>query len=198
MMSKGKFWSAMKKLLGGNICGLNAKEGTVVAGLFTLISSIMHMIFEIGNLRYLVTVINATALEDEKKAFLQMFNFNCTLMITLIGVGIIAVFGLFLSVWREIFWGVGIYVVWIFLYEFGQLFLLIFEGHIHYHYLRAMKILHWAGLAMESIIQCYWLIFLIRHTIELYKVSRMAKDPSKLKRILPPKLKFGTVMEMGV
>ncbi|XP_051900714.1 transmembrane protein 217-like [Pristis pectinata] len=115
----GKSLDHIKKLLGGNICGLSAKEGTFVAGLFTLTTLILHMIFEVA--MFVITSCGQTAPIPRLKRKLIC---NYVVSTGLISAGIIAVFNLFLSVWKEILWGVGGYIIWIFLYEIGQICLL--------------------------------------------------------------------------
>ncbi|XP_051900713.1 transmembrane protein 217-like [Pristis pectinata] len=198
MINIRTFWTGIKRLLGGTICGLSAKEGTIVAGMFTLITSTLHIIFESGNLRFYNTVVNLTSSEAVNSAFFKTLDLYCYMSIGLISAGIIAVFVLFLSVWKELFWGVGGYIIWIFLYEIAHISLLVLSLPNSAYFPKSMYALECTGLVLRILMQTYWLFFLTRHMMELYRFNRRAEDPSKSKKKVPPKLKFGTVVEMGV
>ncbi|XP_072113335.1 transmembrane protein 217-like [Mobula birostris] len=198
MINIRTFWNGIKRLLGGNVCGLSAKEGTIVAGMFTLITSTIHLIFESGNLRYYIALTNLTSSEVDGSAFIMSFELYCYITMGLIGAGIFAVFILFLCIWKKIFWGVAGYIVWIFLYEIGHICLLVVSFPNHKNLIKTMYVLECFGLVFRILLQIYWLFFLTRHMVELYRIRRMAEDPSKIKKKAPPKLKFGNVVEMGV
>ncbi|XP_059831201.1 transmembrane protein 217-like [Hypanus sabinus] len=197
MINIRTFWNGIKRLLGGNVCGLSAKEGTIVAGMFTLIISTIHLIFESGNLRYYTVLSNFTSSEADLKAFLITFELYCYVTMGLIGASIFAVFVLFLCIWKKIFWGVAGYIIWIFLYEIGHICLLVSFPN-NENLIKNMYALECFGLVFRLLLQIYWLFFLTRHVMELYRIRRMADDPSKIKKKVPPKLKFGNVVEMRV
>ncbi|XP_069776068.1 transmembrane protein 217-like isoform X2 [Narcine bancroftii] len=197
-MNIHNFWSGCRRALVGNICGLSAKEGTIVSGLFMLVSSILQIIFESGNLHHYSLIVNLNESDTKANESPHQFHVHCIASITLLVAGIIAVCVLFLSVWKKIFWGVGGYIIWIFLYEFGHIFLFIFSIPEYTDLLKTIYALECSGMVLRIIAQTYWLFFLIRHTVELYHFSRRAKELSKAKQKSPQKLKFGKVVEMRV
>ncbi|XP_032872793.1 transmembrane protein 217 [Amblyraja radiata] len=195
-MNLHKVWFGCKRLIRGNVCGLSAKEGTIVAGLFTLVTSIMHLIFESGNLR-LYKLTNYTS-SNEKVSFYVTLHQFCLTSIGLVTVGIFAVFALFLSIWKEVYWGIAGYIVWIVFFELGQMFLLIFFMPKHESFPKTMNAMESTGMVLRCIVEVYWIIFLTRYTLELYRFQQRVDDTVKVKQKGSQRLKFGSVVEMGV
>uniref|UniRef100_UPI00398EC5F4 transmembrane protein 217-like n=1 Tax=Pristiophorus japonicus TaxID=55135 RepID=UPI00398EC5F4 len=187
-----KLRAKLRKLPGGKLCGLNAKDGTILAGLFMLMISIMHIIFEVGHLMRFQLIIASNSTIGE------MHSFNvekyCITSITFVSMTMIAVFLLFISVWKEFVWGVGGYIVWIIVFEVTQIFILSFSVPYPYEPLRSMRALELFGLIMRLISHVFWMIFVSSHTIELSKISKTTSEQKKSKQPMPPKLKFAKDM----
>ncbi|XP_055486946.1 transmembrane protein 217-like [Leucoraja erinacea] len=197
-MNLHKVWFGCKRLICGNVCGLSAKEGTIVAGLFTLVTSTLHLIFESGNLRmYKLTNHTAITSDDKLSFHLTLHQFSLT-SISLVTVGIFAVFALFLSVWKEVYWGIAGYIVWIVFFELGQVFLLIFFMPKHENFPMNINAMESTGMALRCMVEAYWIIFLTRYTLELYRFQQRVDDSVKVKQKASQRLKFGSVVEMGV
>ncbi|XP_072349639.1 transmembrane protein 217-like [Scyliorhinus torazame] len=192
MLNIRSLCSRLKKLLSGDVCGLNAKEGTIVAGLFMLMVSIMQLIFEAGHFRYLKAHFRST-----DNDYSNLFAF-CIGTITFTCLTIIAVILLFLFIWKELFWGVAGYITWIFLYEISKICFLSILMPGNSGLPSSVKALEWFGLTMRLLSHIFWMLFVTAYAIELYKISRNTDDSSKNKRKTPPKLKFAKVKELGV
>ncbi|XP_038642967.1 transmembrane protein 217-like [Scyliorhinus canicula] len=194
MLNIRNVFSRLKKLFSGDVCGLNAKEGTIVAGLFMLMVSIMQLIFEAGHFRYL-TPLDTFGSGDNEDSNLYAF---CIGSIIFTCLTIIAVILLFLFIWKEIFWGVAGYITWIFLYEISKICFLSVLMPVNSGLPSSVQALEWFGLTMRLLAHIFWMVFVTAYAIELYKISRNTDDSSKTKRKTPPKLKFAKVKEMGV
>ncbi|XP_067879691.1 transmembrane protein 217-like [Heterodontus francisci] len=196
MLTFHSFRVKLKRLVAGEVCGLNAKEGTIVAGLFMLMVSIMQLIFEVGHLRHFKTMTNAGSANNSTNRYSsQLF---CIGSIAFICMTFIAVFLLFLSIWKEKFWGVGGYIIWIFIYELAQICFLATALPYQVELPDSVRALEWFGLTMRLISHIFWLMFVTVHAIDLYKISRNADDPLKSTRMTPPKLKFAKVKELAM
>ncbi|XP_067827953.1 transmembrane protein 217-like [Heptranchias perlo] len=189
MVNFHNLYVKLRRVLAGEVCGLTPRDGTIVAGMFMLMVSIMHLIFESGHFRHYKNLPNPTPSDVEDSLFLKIIPF-CIGSITLVCVNIVAIFLLLISVWKELFWGVGGYIIWIVCYEIGQLNLLIFTIPYHVELSNSVRALEWFGFSMRLISHFFWLTFMIVHTIELYKISRNNEDPSQSKKQVPPRLKF--------
>ncbi|XP_078389847.1 transmembrane protein 217-like [Cetorhinus maximus] len=175
-------------------CGLNAKEGTIMAGLFMMMVSIMQLIFDVGNFRYLKPPFTSDS-TNNRGSSLQIFTIGSTVLTCLT---IVAVILLFLAIWKEIFWGVAGYITWIFLNELSNICLMSFLLPELDRLPKSMRALEWFGLITRLLSHIFWMMFVTSHAINLYKVSRNTDDPLKNERKTPPKLKFAKVKELGV
>lgn len=193
-----KYWNRLIKCLTGNIFGLNAKEGTIVAGLITVFTFCLHLIFLIGDYHFFMRIKNSADFNAEQRKKYTETVFFCVVSQIVVCSGITAVFGLFVSIWKEIYWGVGAYVIWVFLYEFAHAAILFMSKEEHSVFRRNSYIMAWCGLILRIFMEVLWLVFFIRYTIELYKISKSAEDQSRHMRPQPPKLKFAIVEEMAM
>ncbi|XP_048380284.1 transmembrane protein 217-like [Stegostoma tigrinum] len=183
----------LRKLKSGNLCGLNAKEGSIVAGLFMLMVSIMQLIFEAGHFRYLRPQVIPSSVNQISR--LQIYSIISIIFVCLT---LIAIILFFVSIWKEVFWGVAGYIIWIFLYEILQISLLSLSLPDQNWFPSSVRVLEWFGLITRLLSHIFWMIFVTSHAIELYKTIRNTDDPMKTKRKTPPKLKFAKVKELGV
>ncbi|XP_078283800.1 transmembrane protein 217-like [Rhinoraja longicauda] len=196
-MNLHKILLGLKKLVHGNVCGLSDKEGCIVAGMFTLVTSTLHLIFEAGNLR-IYSLTNYTRGNTERVSFQYALHRYCLTSIGFVTLCYLAIFILFLSIWKEVYWGIGGYVTWVFFFELGQLCLLIFFMPQHEDFPKTMNAMECTGLVLRVIIQLYWIIFFIRYTLELYRSKMRTDDLVKVRQKGSQRLKFGSVVEMGV
>ncbi|KAL1771687.1 transmembrane protein 217 isoform X1 [Sigmodon hispidus] len=162
-----------------NWCGLTTKMSTVLSGVFSIMATHMHLIFEgkhLGN-------GNCTN-------FLQSQNFNVVshificesfkivLILSLITMMLSCL--LLYSVYAQIYGGLMIYTIWILIYEATNLAIQILTYEFCEALIRAMRLFGWVTRAS---LHSFYLYFVITHAQIIYQSKKQGNILSYHRRM---------------
>ncbi|KAM6185103.1 transmembrane protein 217 [Rhynchocyon petersi] len=167
---------------GQHWCGMTAKVGTVLAGVFTIVATEMYLIFEEKYIRGdNCSNIHQGAQTKSKtlNLYLTCWRFEMVLFASLITCGI-SLFLLY-SVYAQIFMGMVVYIIWIVCSEIMHVVvqLLTKENPA----VRAVRMLRWFGLVCRGVLQSFWVFFVIAYTHMIYKSKTQGNLLSHDRRI---------------
>lgn len=160
-------------------CGLTAKMGTVLAGVFSIMATHMHLIFERrhlgnGNCTDSLQTQNINVLSR----FLICWSFRIILSVSLITMMVSCL--LLYSVFAKIYEGLMSYIVWILTYEFINLTVQVLTDEFSVSLVRAMR---WFGWVSRASLHCFWLHFVLTQAHILYQSKKQGNIVSYHRRI---------------
>ncbi|XP_051008581.1 transmembrane protein 217 [Acomys russatus] len=149
-------------------CGLTAKMGAVLAGVFSIMATHMHLIFE---RRHLGNGNCTDGLQTQKinvlSRFLICWSFRVILFMSLTTMMVSCL--LLYSVYAKIYGGLMSYAAWILTYEFTNLTVQILTDEFSIALVRAMR---WFGWVSRASLHCFWLYFVITHAQTIYQSKK--------------------------
>ncbi|XP_069344623.1 transmembrane protein 217 [Eulemur rufifrons] len=164
-------------------CGITAKTGTVLSGVFTIMVTNMYLIFE-QNYLSLSNCSDITLRSKTTSAtineYINCWSWNIVLLLSLITI-MISCFLLY-SVYTQIYKGLMVYIIWIFLYEIANIVIEIVTNSDDRIVLdvRAMR---WFGLVTRIFMHCFWMFFVVTYTRICYKNYRSSNIISYNRRV---------------
>ncbi|XP_055120291.1 transmembrane protein 217 isoform X4 [Symphalangus syndactylus] len=163
-------------------CGMTAKMGTVLSGVFTIMAVDMYLIFEqkhLGNGSCTEITLKYKAVSDIINNFIICWSFKIVLFLSFITI-IISCFLLY-SVYAQIFRGLVIYVVWIFFYETANVVIQILTNNDFG--IKEVRIMRWFGLVSRTVMHCFCMFFVINYAHITYKNQSQGNIISYKRRI---------------
>ncbi|XP_062954544.1 transmembrane protein 217 [Cynocephalus volans] len=149
-------------------CGMTAKMGTMLSGVFTILATIMYFIFEQKYLRNSNCTdmnihswgTNGMMDQDGSCWILNVILFHSFITIT------ISCFLLY-SAYAQIYRGLVAYTIWIFFYETINIIIQI----ITYDKVKIaeVRVMRWFGLVSRVLMHCFWMFFVITYACIIYK-----------------------------
>ncbi|XP_055463251.1 transmembrane protein 217 [Psammomys obesus] len=160
-------------------CGLTAKIGTVLSGVFSIMAAHMHIIFEKkhlgdGNCMEKVQMQDINVLSR----FFICWSFRIVTFTSF--VTMVASCFLLYSVYAKIYEGLMSYTGWIITYELTNLAVQIFTDEFSIALIRAMR---WFGLVARASLHCFWLFFVITYAQFIYQSKKQGNIISYHRRI---------------
>uniref|UniRef100_A0A0D9RDG9 Transmembrane protein 217 n=1 Tax=Chlorocebus sabaeus TaxID=60711 RepID=A0A0D9RDG9_CHLSB len=163
-------------------CGMTAKMGTVLAGVFTIMAVHMYLIFEhnhLGHGNCTEIILKYESASGIINDFIICWSFKIVLFLSFITI-IISCFLLY-SVYAQIFRGLVIYVAWIFFYETVNVVIQILTNDDFS--VTEVRIMRWFGLVSRTIMHCFWTFFVITYARITYKNQSQGNIISYKRRI---------------
>ncbi|XP_074190032.1 transmembrane protein 217-like [Rhinolophus sinicus] len=149
-------------------CGMTAKTGTVLAGVFTIVATDMYLIFEQNPLRS----SNCTEVDQWNKSvillirqFLICWSLNIVLFLSCITTIISCL--LISSVHAQMCRGLVIYTIWIFFLETVNIVLQILTDSDTS--IGEVRVMRWFGLVSRIFMHCFWMFFVITYAHIIYR-----------------------------
>uniref|UniRef100_G3QNX3 Transmembrane protein 217 n=1 Tax=Gorilla gorilla gorilla TaxID=9595 RepID=G3QNX3_GORGO len=163
-------------------CGMTAKMGTVLSGVFTIMAVDMYLIFEqkhLGNGSCTAITPKYRGASNIINNFIICWSFKIVLFLSFITI-LISCFLLY-SVYAQIFRGLVIYIVWIFFYETANVVIQILTNNDFD--IKEVRIMRWFGLVSRTVMHCFWMFFVINYAHITYKNRSQGNIISYKRRI---------------
>ncbi|XP_066216405.1 transmembrane protein 217 [Saccopteryx leptura] len=149
-------------------CGMSARVGTVLSGVFTIMATNLYFIFEQKYLRR----GNCTEVirEDESVITLISQKIRCwswNIVLFLSCVTILVCCLLLYSVYAQKFRGLVIYVSWIVSYEAANVVIQILTNSDTS--IAGVRIMRWFGLVSHGFMQCFFLFYVVTYARIIYE-----------------------------
>ncbi|XP_032744851.1 transmembrane protein 217-like [Rattus rattus] len=160
-------------------CGLTAKMGTVLSGVFSVMATHMHLIFErkhLGNGNCTDNVHSQGI--NILSHFFICWSFKIVLSLSLITM-LVSCFLLY-SVYAQIYEGLMSYTVWIIIYEAVNLAVQTLTDEFSVALVRAMR---WFGWVSRASLHCFWLYFVVTHAQIIYQSKKQGNIITYHRRI---------------
>ncbi|KAF6116619.1 hypothetical protein HJG60_019126 [Phyllostomus discolor] len=149
-------------------CGMTAKTGTVLSGVFTIIATYMYLIFEHKHMRSSdCTEINLSAKSVNIliSQFIACWSWNIVLFLSCITFIISCL--LLYSVYAQKHRGLVLYLIWIFFYEAINIVVQILTNNNTN--IGEVKVMRWFGLVSRISLHCFWMFFVMTYAQIIYK-----------------------------
>lgn len=149
-------------------CGMTAKTGTVLSGVFTIIATYMYLTFEQKHMRSSdCTKINrrAKSVNILISQFIVCWSWSIVLFLSCITFIISCL--LLYSVYAQKHRGLVIYVIWILFYEAINIIVQILTNSSTS--IGEVKVMRWFGLVSRISMHCFWMFFVMTYTQIIYK-----------------------------
>nr|XP_010332405.1 transmembrane protein 217 isoform X1 [Saimiri boliviensis boliviensis] len=163
-------------------CGMTAKMGSVLSGVFTILAVDMYLIFEqkyLGNGNCTEIAPKYKGSSDIINNFITCWSWKIVLFLSFITI-FISCFLLY-SVYAQIFRGLVIYIVWIFFYEAVNVAIQILTN-IDLS-IEEVRVMRWFGLVCRTLLHCFWMFFVITYAHITYKNQSQGSIISYKRRI---------------
>ncbi|KAB1262083.1 Transmembrane protein 217 [Camelus dromedarius] len=163
-------------------CGMTAKIGTMLSGVFTIMATGLYLIFE---QKYLQGS-NCTEVTSQTKStdiLIQqlIICWSWTIIFFLSFITIIISCLLIYSVYAQIYRGLVIYIIWIFFYETVNIVIQILTNDASN--IGEVRIMRWFGLVSRILTHCFWMFFVITYACVIYKNQSQGNIISYNRRI---------------
>ncbi|XP_054424707.1 transmembrane protein 217 [Pteronotus mesoamericanus] len=149
-------------------CGMTAKTGTVLSGVFTIIATCMYLIFEQKHMKSSdCTEINqrAKSVNNLISQFIICWSWNIVLFLSCI-TSIISCLLLY-SVYAQKYRGLVIYIIWILFYEAMNIVVQILTNSGTS--IGEVRVIRWFGLVSRIFMHCFWMFFVMTYAQIIYK-----------------------------
>ncbi|XP_036104560.1 transmembrane protein 217-like [Molossus molossus] len=163
-------------------CGMTAKTGTVLSGIFSIIAMHMYLTFE---QKYMKSR-NCTEVNHNHnnmniliKQFFICWSWDIVLFLSCITIVVSCL--LLYSVYAQKFRGLIIYIIWIIFYETVNITLQIFTDNNRNAI--EVRIVHWFGLVARILMHCFWIFFVMTYAHIIYKSKSQSNIISHSRRI---------------
>ncbi|XP_077017766.1 transmembrane protein 217-like isoform X1 [Tamandua tetradactyla] len=149
-------------------CGLTAKMGSVLAAVFSIISTNLYVIFEEKNIKNSsCTKISPQNSTIKYKMILYNSCWISKLLIFSSTITIIVSISLLYSVYTQKYRGLLLYAIWIPLFEILSM---IFQALTDTNStIVEVRVIRWFGLVTRVLVHCFWLFFVITYAHRIYK-----------------------------
>uniref|UniRef100_A0A8C6B9J4 Transmembrane protein 217 n=1 Tax=Monodon monoceros TaxID=40151 RepID=A0A8C6B9J4_MONMO len=149
-------------------CGMTAKMGSMLSGVFTIMAIDLYLIFEQKYLRR----SNCTELIPQTeststliKQFMICWSLAIVFFLSFITVVICSL--LLYSVYARMYKGLVIYTIWISFYEAVNVVVQTLTNDDSN--IREVRIMRWFGLVARILVHCFWMYFVITYAYMIYK-----------------------------
>ncbi|XP_008261074.2 transmembrane protein 217 isoform X1 [Oryctolagus cuniculus] len=150
-------------------CGMTAKMGTVLSGVFTIMATKMYLIFEekhLGNHNCLKTGPQDSA-DDAINEFIICHSWKIVFYLSAFTI-LVSVFLLY-SVYIQLYRGLMTYVIWILFYETVNIIIQVLTNTDLSP--TEVRVLRWFGLVSRAFMHCFWVFYVIAYAHIIYKTQ---------------------------
>ncbi|XP_007937650.1 transmembrane protein 217-like [Orycteropus afer afer] len=149
-------------------CGMTAKMGTVLSGVFTIIATDMYLIFEGKHLQSDTCAETQQRMQDMEQIISQyVVCWGFRIVIIMSTITIVISFFLLYSVYAQMFRGIMIYIIWILFYEAVNIIIQVFTNSNSR--VQVVRVMRWFGLVSRVFMHCFWMFFVISYMHILYR-----------------------------
>ncbi|KAM4835435.1 transmembrane protein 217-like isoform 1-T2 [Thomomys bottae] len=152
-------------------CGMTAKMGTMLSGVFSIIITHLYLIFEQKHLENGnctdISTQNQRSFRHKLSNFIICWSFRIILFQSFITM--IISFLLLYSVYAQIYRGLVIYSAWIFIYEAINLVIQIITNDFN---IEEVRIVRWSGLVCRDLLHGFWMFFVFNYMQIIYKSQK--------------------------
>ncbi|XP_014638359.1 PREDICTED: transmembrane protein 217 [Ceratotherium simum simum] len=149
-------------------CGITAKTGTVLSGVFTIVATDMYLTFEQKHLKG----SDCAELKGRAKSvnmlinqFITCWSWNIVLFLSSITI-IISCLHLY-SVYARMYTGLMIYIAWIPSYEIANIVIQVLTNKESL--IGEVRFMRWFGLVSRIFMHCFWIFFVVTYAHTIYK-----------------------------
>lgn len=149
-------------------CGITAKTGTVLSGVFTIIATNMYLTFEQKYIRS----SNCTEITWKAKSMnvavsemMACWSFSIVLLLSCVTIIISCL--LLYSVYAKKYWGLVLYIFWILFYEAINVAVEVLTSSNTG--VLEVRVLRWFGLVSRVFMHCFWIFFVMTYAQVIYK-----------------------------
>ncbi|XP_012377274.1 transmembrane protein 217 isoform X1 [Dasypus novemcinctus] len=163
-------------------CGMTAKTGSVLSGVFSIIATDLYLIFEekhIKSGRCAGARPQHAAVNSMAAVFLRCWLWTAVLLTSFVTFAV-SLFFLY-SVYAQKFQGLVIYAIWIPLFEAINTVVQIATRNDTS--LVEAKALRWFGLLSRVLAHCFWMFFVVAYAHKIYKSKSQGNILSYNRRI---------------
>lgn len=162
-----------------SLYGLTAKMGTVLSGVFSIMATHMHLIFERKHLGTGNCTENFQAHGlNVVGHFFICWSFQIVLFTSI--VTMVASCFLLYSVYAQIYEGLMSYTVWILIYESTNLAVQTLTDEFSVALVRGMR---WFGWVSRASLHCFWLYFVVTQAQIIYQSKKQGNILTYHRRI---------------
>lgn len=162
-----------------SLYGLTAKMGTVLSGVFSIMATHMHLIFERKHLGTGNCTENFQAHGlNVVGHFFICWSFQIVLFTSV--VTMVASCFLLYSVYAQIYEGLMSYTVWILIYESTNLAVQTLTDEFSVALVRGMR---WFGWVSRASLHCFWLYFVVTQAQIIYQSKKQGNILTYHRRI---------------
>lgn len=159
--------------------GLSAKMGTVLSGVFSIMATHMHLIFEKKQFGSSNCTNNLQSQGiNVVKYFFICWSYKIILFLSLVTMAVSCF--LLYSVYAQIYGGLMSYTIWIFTYESINLVVQILTDEFCRTLVRAMR---WFGWVSRASLHSFCLYFVVTHAQIIYQSKKQGNILSYHRRI---------------
>ncbi|XP_005627342.1 transmembrane protein 217 [Canis lupus baileyi] len=162
--------------------GMNARMGTVLSGVFTIVATDMYLIFEQKYIRRNDCIDNdlqTQSASDMVEQFIICWTFSIVFFLSFVTI-IISCFLLY-SVYAQIYRGLVTYIIWIIFYETVNIVVQILTNNDSVT--EEVRAVRWFGLLSRIFMHCFWLFYVISYAHIIYKSQSQGTIISYNRRI---------------
>ncbi|XP_048205162.1 transmembrane protein 217 [Perognathus longimembris pacificus] len=152
-------------------CGITAKMGTMLSGVFSIMITHLYLILEQkhledGNCTYISSQAQRS-FRNTLTHFIICWSFKIILIQSFITM-IISLLLLY-SAYAQIYRGLVIYIVWIFFYEAVNF---VIQVLINDFSIEEVRFVRWSGLAFRYLLHGFWMFFVFNYMQIIYKSQK--------------------------
>ncbi|XP_012885025.1 PREDICTED: transmembrane protein 217-like [Dipodomys ordii] len=152
-------------------CGMTAKIGTTLSGVFSIIVTHLYLIFEQKHLEdgncTAISPQDHRGLKNMLSHFIICWSFR--IIIFQCFITMIISFLLLYSVYAQIYRGLLIYIAWIFIYETVNLTIQILINDFS---IEEVRFVRWSGLVCRTFLHGFWMFFVFNYMRIIYKSQK--------------------------
>ncbi|XP_077190436.1 transmembrane protein 217 [Paroedura picta] len=171
----------------GGYCGMLPKTGSLVAGIYMILMTNMYIIFETAHL-------NRAKKHQHTGDNPIIYCYYSAVLLACLTYPIC--FLLIYSAWNRNTNGMIAYIVWIILYDIGNVTILIMTFLTGRNIQFSVHPLEWFGLACRLPVDCFWLSYIVIYTLMIFESRSKGRLSLKVRRLSkhvqePPKYRLG-------
>ncbi|XP_057554173.1 transmembrane protein 217 [Hippopotamus amphibius kiboko] len=149
-------------------CGMTAKMGSVLSGVFTIVAIDLYLIFEQKYLRRSNCTEHTPQTKSTSILIKQFITcWSLTIVFFLSFLTIIISCLLMYSVYAQMYKGLVVYIIWIFFYETVNIVIQALTNDNSST--GEVRVMRWFGLVSRILMHCFWVFFVITCAYTIYK-----------------------------
>ncbi|XP_004674051.1 PREDICTED: transmembrane protein 217-like [Condylura cristata] len=163
-------------------CGMTAKMGAVLSGVFTIMATQMYLIFEQKFLENGDCADNdpwAKSIGNLITGLIVCWSLKIVFFLSVITILISCI--LLYSVYAQFYKGLLLYTIWIPIYEVVNIVVQILTNSASD--IAEVRAIRWFGLVSRILMHCFWIFFVIKEAHMIYKIKTQGNILSYQRRV---------------